>query len=370
MGVIKVIDLDLIGILGLSLLLAMGNRRLTNGKRENECYRVLIQATLGVLILEVCSSIVAASRSTVLIPLHKLINVLGFGIVPFVGYLWIEYIIKHLHLKYKMNLFKVPIWINGFITILSYHYPLIFIINSKNAYVRGPWFFVPIVISYGYMGLAILIILKHRRQLDNTEIKIMGCFSSAPLIGMFIQVKVPYMQCVWAFVAMCLVGYYIYLQDCSLRYDSLTNAWSRIAFEDYIQNELFNRQEFGLISIDLDGFKQINDTYGHQEGDEALKIAVHILKEGVKKRGKVARIGGDEFLVIIENVKGSNMEHVIKDIDRAVKRYNDQHIKPYQLKWSIGYEIYNGQYAQIEELLSYIDERMYLEKRSKKIYKK
>ncbi|MHC1747954.1 MAG: GGDEF domain-containing protein [Cellulosilyticaceae bacterium] len=366
MGVLGKINLDLIGILGLCLLLVMGNNRLTNGKEENECYRGLIQSTLFILIQEVLCQVLPMSTRSEWRILHITANVIGFGMVPIVGYLWVEYVVKYLKIKVKMNLFKIPIWINSILAILSIKYPLIFTISHDNQYTREGWFWVPIVISLFYMGASMVILFKHRYKLECTEIKMMSYFSVVPLAGMIIQVKIPQVLCVWAFVALCLVGYYIYLQDHNLRYDMLTNAWSRRAFEDYVANELFRLKKFGLISIDLDGFKQINDTYGHHEGDEALKIVVGILKDALKKRGKVVRMGGDEFLIIVDSIKRGNMQYIIDDIQSCLKIYNTQHLKPYAISWSIGYEIYTGQYESIEEILEYIDQCMYKQKGLKK----
>ena len=93
--------------------------------------------------------------------------------------------------------------------------------------------------------------------------------------------------------------------------DKLTNLFNRRKLEELIKNEL-NRSErfshtFGLAMLDIDHFKEVNDTYGHQTGDEVLIEIANILKNNLRKTDFVGRLGGEEFIIICPE---SNLQDV------------------------------------------------------------
>lgn len=86
-------------------------------------------------------------------------------------------------------------------------------------------------------------------------------------------------------------------------HDSLTGLGNRVLFAEELTRALSLRPgrepvaDVGVLYIDLDGFKDINDTFGHDAGDEVLLIAAHLLRSQVRPQDTVARLGGDEFAV-------------------------------------------------------------------------
>ena len=119
-----------------------------------------------------------------------------------------------------------------------------------------------------------------------------------------------------------------------------------------------------VISADMDGLKIINDTYGHAEGDVAIKTIGMILSGFSSPNIFSARTGGDEFII---GVKGSenDVKKAINTIRKKVKRFNDTASKPYKLSVSIGYERFD-QNIGLVECLRRADEKMYEEKKTKK----
>lgn len=86
-------------------------------------------------------------------------------------------------------------------------------------------------------------------------------------------------------------------------YDALTDILNRRAYEQICKNSAEQKRQIALLLIDLDNFKQINDTYGHTGGDTALKTLASILRDTFRDGDYVARIGGDEFAVILTDFK-------------------------------------------------------------------
>ncbi len=94
--------------------------------------------------------------------------------------------------------------------------------------------------------------------------------------------------------------------------DSLTGVWNRFRFLNFLKEE-FNRskrtgQPLGLLMVDLDNFKDINDTFGHPAGDNVLKQVAQLLKKNLRNYDRLARYGGDEFVILLPgcDLKGTD----------------------------------------------------------------
>lgn len=94
--------------------------------------------------------------------------------------------------------------------------------------------------------------------------------------------------------------------------DSLTGLGNRLGFEQHIKtltsdNQMRSNGTFALIYLDLDHFKEVNDTFGHSAGDEVLKLVSQILQTITRQSDYIARLGGDEFVIILENVSSATV---------------------------------------------------------------
>ncbi len=126
-------------------------------------------------------------------------------------------------------------------------------------------------------------------------------------------------------------------------------------------------QKLAVIFIDLDEFKAVNDTYGHDIGDEALIASVRLLRSCVREEGFLARYGGDEFCVILNTDSPQNLEQIIKEISDCFEHHNRICLHPYRLQCSMGYAIYDcGTGQSGEEFIRRIDKLMYGCKRERK----
>ncbi len=102
-------------------------------------------------------------------------------------------------------------------------------------------------------------------------------------------------------------------------YDPLTGLFNRYVLMEFLSKEIERiKREKGeqlfLIFLDLDNFKQVNDFYGHKEGDKVLKEVARLLKEHFRKYDIVSRFGGDEFMVIIRNNSRQNVEETLRNL--------------------------------------------------------
>jgi len=159
------------------------------------------------------------------------------------------------------------------------------------------------------------------------------------------------------------------LYDISL-HDELTGLYNRRGFFTLAEHLLktAKRQQKGLFMLycDLDGLKRINDALGHQKGDWALIDTANILKETFRGSDIIARIGGDEFVVMPIETTGDNLEIVINRLQKAVEIDNAKSKREYKLSISTGTAYFDPlSPCTIDELLSQADRGMYEQKRTK-----
>ena len=153
-------------------------------------------------------------------------------------------------------------------------------------------------------------------------------------------------------------------------YDTLTGSCNRgygLALLDR-QLKLAKRNKFSLLLAytDIDNFKDINDTFGHKEGDMVLKETVKLFKSTLREVDIICRIGGDEFLLIFPDNSLNNVPLIRKRLSKNLEKLNQKLAKPYKVDFSIGLSYYNPfNPLSIEELIRIADENMYKEKKKK-----
>ena len=122
--------------------------------------------------------------------------------------------------------------------------------------------------------------------------------------------------------------------------DDLTGISNRRGFTTVAEHALKlcrrNNIPATLLMFDLDDFKQINDTYGHAEGDKALKAFSNLLSLEFRESDVIGRLGGDEFAVLLAGTASEDMQQAVKRLEVAAKRFSEEDNKDYILKFSTG----------------------------------
>ncbi len=152
--------------------------------------------------------------------------------------------------------------------------------------------------------------------------------------------------------------------------DELTGLYNRRRFfvlmEQYLKIASRTKKRLLLLYIDMDDLKKINDQCGHTEGDQALIDFATILKKTFRNSDIIARIGGDEFVVLLESADG-NEEILITRLHENIKEYNATGSHRYGLSSSLGTAQFDPAYpVSMNELLSRADALMYGQKRRRK----
>ncbi|MBU4362688.1 PAS domain S-box protein, partial [bacterium] len=154
-------------------------------------------------------------------------------------------------------------------------------------------------------------------------------------------------------------------------FDVLTGCYARgyglSLFERQIKSAQRHKTSILLLYVDLDGLKYINDTFGHKEGDKALKEAAKFFKSTLREVDIICRMGGDEFLLIFPDSSLNDVPLIKERITNKLKELNENLNKPYKISFSIGLSCYNpSNPLSIEELIKIADENMYEDKKKKK----
>lgn len=154
------------------------------------------------------------------------------------------------------------------------------------------------------------------------------------------------------------------------RTDALTGVFNRNGFYAMMKQvmEYSTVKELTVISIDMCGFKQINDTYGHAEGDEALKAVGKIIRESISQREIAARTGGDEFLIVLfRGNQKQRTEEIINSLNEKAEKFNEKNAKRYSLVFSIGVCSESMGEHSLDYFLREADKRMYQNKKEQKL---
>ncbi|WP_177187783.1 diguanylate cyclase domain-containing protein [Formivibrio citricus] len=154
-------------------------------------------------------------------------------------------------------------------------------------------------------------------------------------------------------------------------FDSLTNLPNRRLFDDRLDQAIRRHtrnenQQIGILFIDLDDFKEINDRYGHKVGDITLRTTALRIHDEVRISDTVARWGGDEFVVIIEEADADLMNQLTERLRQHVGKPFEAEGKIIEIAASFGSALYPGDASTLASLLELADQRMYTEKQRHK----
>lgn len=146
--------------------------------------------------------------------------------------------------------------------------------------------------------------------------------------------------------------------------DELTGLYNRRGFLTLVEQQLKHAtrtsERFVLVFADLDGLKQINDTFGHHEGSHALVKAAEILKQTFRTSDILARLGGDEFTVLALAASDDNAETIKTRLQEKIRHFNARRELPYDLSLSVGIVLLDPHSKlSIDDLIRKADAAMY-----------
>lgn len=155
------------------------------------------------------------------------------------------------------------------------------------------------------------------------------------------------------------------------RLSSITDVMTRLLNRRGLEEQLVpvwqrlcaRHENVAFVSFDMDRLKQINDTYGHQAGDYAIRLTANAIRKAAPKDAILARVGGDEFLAVLPRANMQDAESYVIDFANALKTMNEKENRAFTVEASCGVVVFklNG-LSTIEECIRKSDEAMYHEK--------
>ncbi|MEL1134504.1 GGDEF domain-containing protein [Desulfitobacterium sp. THU1] len=153
-------------------------------------------------------------------------------------------------------------------------------------------------------------------------------------------------------------------------HDYLTDLPNRVLFSDRLNQAILSakrtNENFAVIFLDLDDFKKVNDTLGHDQGDLLLKEIANKLTETLREEDTVSRYGGDEFLVLAQNISAEAIEELPRRIIESLERPFDLEGQSIYITASLGVSVYPVDGETVDQLIKSADIAMYKAKKNGK----
>ncbi len=249
-----------------------------------------------------------------------------------------------------------------------------FSLDEENTLVHGPAYLVMLLSSSLYL-LAVAVIAGYyvaKSRATAQRRANSALLASVLIIILFIVLDghLPTASILPVAIFAVIVVIFITMQESNINSDALTGMNNRRKAEEYLTSKLYTVSEeypLFLYMCDLNGFKSINDVYGHAEGDEALLLAANVLKQcAARCNGFTSRFGGDEFLISWQPGRddSANPEELIKEVGRLLREQAEAAKKPYSLSVSIGYARCSDRGEPLISCIKRADEMLYYRKQA------
>jgi diguanylate cyclase (GGDEF)-like protein len=235
-------------------------------------------------------------------------------------------------------------------------------LTSGNTLSHGSLYFIELIFSYGPIPFAIYDIVSGYR-IFKKYILVFFIFFLLLGISSTIDLLLGTSTFLWPCYTTAMLYAYFFIVRTDSTIDSLTGIGNRYAFNEFIDklSRQFDRSPWSIVMIDMDHFKEINDTLGHVEGDNALRDMAAIIKGCIRHSDFAARYGGDEFIVAVPAEYDIN--RLMERIQNTMNIQNSKQTRPYNLEMSYGRDVYTpGGEVSIHEFMNHVDGLMYKQK--------
>lgn len=360
----SVLTANIISILLIGTLY-LANRQKAEYDRDMRLLQQMM-VTIGIANISDCCVYYLAGSSNIVIKV--LVFLSGSGLFlgnVMIGYLWAKFIMVHMNIPFsdiRRNIYRTIGLISIVLLVINIFYPLVFSV-SDGRYQRGFAYIIFLIFAAFYILDSLYLYVKRVKKNGSLKLFPVHIFLIPVILGVVIQAFFVEIAITWTSIAISVAGIMTALKNEIIFTDCLTGLYNRMYLE-FIHKRACNKKDCWVsgIMIDLNGFKQINDNYGHAEGDLALCIVADLLLKSFSEYGVVTRYAGDEFVIMLNTTDDQLIQKIIKSAKKNFVTENEKNDKPYQLSASMGYAITNLSNETIDDFMNRIDEQMYQDK--------
>lgn len=372
MEFIKIIQLDIYAFIILMIIL-FNEHKVKKQLFSNKIYMWLVRVTVILIVVDALAWVFNLRPGNANLILNWASNFALYFLAPLPGIIWMFY--ADFQIFHDKERVKRLAWVGGAVfavnmvlLVMSLQYGWFFYIDTANTYHRGPLFFVHTFLCYSILVITFFLILLNRKHINSKHYRALLAFPLPPLLGSILQVAFYGLCLNWSCMTFSILIVYFNIVNMGLNTDYLTGVYNRRQLDSYLKErieEATPEKTFASVLIDLDKFKQINDVLGHHAGDEALLEMVRLLRRCLRADDFIARFGGDEFYILLSINDKIQLKEIVERIRNAAEEFNKTG-KPYQIDFSMGYDVYDpASRMTAEEFIKHLDRLMYLHKKKK-----
>jgi len=261
-----------------------------------------------------------------------------------------------LHRRYY---YLLPAVFIGILLTINFFHPVFFSFDPVTGiYETAPLQWILYIVIIGIYFYVSLLLYKHRSQTNTRLIAFVVMFFALPIIGMLVQSLFVRLNFAWTTISLGILIAYAFLESTTGEKDYLTQLYSRASYEEFVRFLIEEERPFRIMMMDLDGFKAINDQFGHYVGDQVLIEFSNLLHRVAAAEKMIARLAGDEFVVVLEK-QIQDDEQIVQSLIQQCRQSSIPQVQ--MLHFSYGIQEYRSEMTY-DELYIQVDHAMYLNK--------
>ncbi len=305
--------------------------------------------------------------------MNWILNGIYYVCMTLLGYCWFLYsenVQDPARAKSKGYLFlaSLPLLFIVLMVLISTKTGWLFYVDEGNHYHRGPLYLLQSITCYGYIFATAIHAQKRSNETkdyyEKQNFRALASFVIIPSVAGMLQIAMHGMPLICAGITISMLHVYASLQENLISRDPLTKLNNRNQLHQHLSMQLHQVSEVHpqyLLIVDGDDFKKINDTYGHVEGDHALKEIAAALCRACARKDFISRFGGDEFVILAK----PDINEPISLLENRIHKEMRNTKTSYPITVSIGTARLTKDIRTEQELISLADRDLYRRKRER-----
>nr|WP_321298843.1 GGDEF domain-containing protein [uncultured Sphaerochaeta sp.] len=285
-------------------------------------------------------------------------------------FLYIQHMMGKRVSKRFLLLVLLPASLHTMLALVSPWTGWLFAVDALSQYSRGPYFFLTVITNYSYLFFGPLYLLMHHEQLQRKTYSTLLIFPFPVAIAGFLQIMFYGLEVLWISLSLSLLILFFNVESNQVNRDYLTGLFNRRYFQRMatlaVAKKRAGKAQWAFL-LDINGFKAINDTYGHAKGDEALIGIARLLEQVAPKHTVVSRYGGDEFALLTPGLSEHEVAQFFDDLEQKLAATNAAGQFCGSIRVSVGCAcLPEREHTDLDVFLVQLDKSMYVAKRESK----